>query len=383
VLRSLSIVLLTSSLLVAQDFSKEIENNDMRFTDPSDGYFDLSYFLDRPYGFIPMVAPITEPAVGEGLAFIPVFIKRPEGQQRPNFTAIGALKTSNDTEGVFGGYSGYFFDERLRLSAGAVSTSVNLDFYGFGASDLLGGRALRYNLDAQAAILGGEWKIKEDAQWHLGIRYLYSEIDAQLRRDRDLGLIPPGTSIAGLGSQDTLSSLRFNLKHDTRDNVFTPLDGHYAELSFLWNDELLGATASYQQLTASYFYFEPLIENSLFLGIKTEAKHNMGDSPFYALPYVSLRGVPLARFQGTTIANLETELRWQFHPRWSLLGFGGAGATWAKDSALSDANTTFAGGTGFRYLIAKDHGMHVGVDLAHGEEGGAVYIQFGSAWARP
>lgn len=41
------------------------------------------------------------------------------------------------------------------------------------------------------------------------------------------------------------------------------------------------------------------------------------------------------------------------------------------------------GGGGFRYLIARRHGLHAGVDFAYGEEGSAVYIQFGSAWFRP
>ena len=32
------------------------------FFDPEDGYVDVSRFLDRAYGFIPVVLPITEPA---------------------------------------------------------------------------------------------------------------------------------------------------------------------------------------------------------------------------------------------------------------------------------------------------------------------------------
>lgn len=35
-----------------------------------------------------------------------------------------------------------------------------------------------------------------------------------------------------------------------------------------------------------------------------------------------------------------------------------------------------------RYLIAREHGLHMGLDLAYGEEGTAVYVQFGSAWGR-
>ncbi|MFC5050782.1 BamA/TamA family outer membrane protein [Rubritalea spongiae] len=381
--RIFSTLLISSSLLVAQDFTKEVaKNDDVSFIDPSDGYFDVSSFLDHPYGFIPIVNPITEPAIGEGLALIPMFVSRPEGQHRPNFTALGAMKTNNGTKGFFGGYSGYFFDEQLRITAGATSTSLNLDFYGFGAYDLLDGRSLHYNLDIVGGLLGAEWRIK-DSKWYIGARYLYGEVDAQLQNQHDFHLLPNGTFLRGIGRQDTLSSILFELTHDTRDNVFTPLDGHFAELSLLWNDELIGATESFQRLTTSYYFYQPIVENTLFFGIKSEAKHNMGDSPFYALPSVQLRGAPRTRYQGTTVAYSESELRWQFHPRWSVLGFGGVGASWGKNSQFDDANTTFTGGTGLRYLLAKDHSMHVGVDLAYGEEGPAVYIQFGSAWSRP
>jgi hypothetical protein len=34
--------------------------------DAQDGWLDLSGFLDTAYGFVPLVMPITEPAVGYG-----------------------------------------------------------------------------------------------------------------------------------------------------------------------------------------------------------------------------------------------------------------------------------------------------------------------------
>lgn len=39
-----------------------------RFFDPGDGWFDVSGFLDTAYGFVPLLVPITEPAVGFGAA---------------------------------------------------------------------------------------------------------------------------------------------------------------------------------------------------------------------------------------------------------------------------------------------------------------------------
>lgn len=47
-----------------------------RVYDTEDGWFDLSEFLDTTYGFVPVVMPITEPAVGYGAVGALVFIDR-------------------------------------------------------------------------------------------------------------------------------------------------------------------------------------------------------------------------------------------------------------------------------------------------------------------
>jgi hypothetical protein len=64
-----------------------------------DGWLDLSGFLDEKYGFIPLVIPITEPAVGYGAAGALAFIDKPFGKAeagfgRPNITAVGGLGTA-------------------------------------------------------------------------------------------------------------------------------------------------------------------------------------------------------------------------------------------------------------------------------------------------
>ena len=81
-----------------------------RLIDPQDGWLDVSGFLDSVYGFVPVIVPITEPAVGYGAAGALVFIDRkpPDSQgrsQRPNITAVGGLRTENGTHGFFGGFS--------------------------------------------------------------------------------------------------------------------------------------------------------------------------------------------------------------------------------------------------------------------------------------
>ena len=83
------------------------------------------------------------------------------------------------------------------------------------------------------------------------------------------------------------------------------------------------------------------------------------------------------------MAQVESEVRWQFWKRFSAVGFAGTGAAWTGFERVDNPNTAVAGGGGFRYELARRYGMHVGLDVAYGPDGAAYYIQWGSAWARP
>ena len=108
-----------------------------------------------------------------------------------------------------------------------------------------------------------------------------------------------------------------------------------------------------------------------------------GDAPFFLEPFIELRGVPKFRYQGEAAADLEAEARWQCWHRFSLVGFTGVGSAWNGNGAYDDAQTAFAWGGGFRYELARAYGIHVGVDVAFHEGDTAIYLQIGSAWARP
>jgi len=122
---------------------------------------------------------------------------------------------------------------------------------------------------------------------------------------------------------------------------------------------------------------------TLFLGVRGDGRASFGDAPFYMLPYVSLRGAPVLRYQGAAVAQGELELRWQFRGRFSLVGFGGLGAAWNDLEHHDGQRNVTTGGGGFRYELARRYGLHGGLDVAHGPDETAIYVQVGSAWARP
>lgn len=340
-----------------------------------DGRLDLSNFLDQAYGFMPLVLPITEPALGLGAVGALAFIDRPEpgsGFNRPNITLIGGLGTEKGTRGYFGGDMRYWLDNRLHTLVGGIKTSLNLDYYGAG----LGGgeaRAHSYTLDLTGGMVQGRYRLADSANW-LGLSYLIADSSARFDLPLDLPQAEREQRISGLG---------FSFNHDTRDNMFTPRSGRYLEASATLFAPGLGSDLDFTRYSLTGIQYIPLPHKAT-LGVNGSFSGNRGDTPFYMAPYVALRGVPVMRYQGQAVAQLEAELLWPIWDRYSLVGFAGVGDGFGETpNALFDDRGVVAGGLGVRYEIARKYGMHMGVDLAWSRDGPAVYIQFGSAWMRP
>jgi hypothetical protein len=66
-----------------------------------------------------------------------------------------------------------------------------------------------------------------------------------------------------------------------------------------------------------------------------------------------------------------------------VVGFVGGGAAWNGLQHFTDTETVVTGGFGFRYEIARAFGIHMGLDVGFGPHTTALYVQVGSAWARP
>jgi len=101
----------------------------------------------------------------------------------------------------------------------------------------------------------------------------------------------------------------------------------------------IGSDNKYQTYRAYAFSYFPLAKEFV-LGLRADARAARGDVPFYQLPFIELRGIPVARYQDENAAVVETELRWNVTPRWALIGFLGGGCAWGDGSACTWAPTS-------------------------------------------
>lgn len=346
-----------------------------KFKSPDDGWFDLSGFLSQKYGFMPIAAPITEPAVGYGAAAGVVFINQPIGVNRPNMTMIGGLGTENGTKGFVAGDLRYWFGRKLQTLTGVIYSSINLDFYGIGPDTALAEHPQRYNLEPAAFLFEAKYQLGKSAVF-AGASYVFSSTN--IRFDA-----PEGTpGLPDFSSTSKVSGISPSLTFDTRDNLFTPTRGTYVEAKASFFSEALGSDDTFERYRVIGMQFVPMPAR-VYLGVRGEAATSSSATPFYLRPFIYQRGVPAMRYQGDTMAQLELELRWQFWKRISAVVFGGGGTTWTNIEGQQLTKTVGAGGAGFRYEIARAYGIHLGADFAYGPAGYAFYIQFGSAWARP
>jgi hypothetical protein len=368
------ILALTSGSTVAKGFA-EI------FID-EDGWFDASQFLlDYPYGVLPLASVITEPAVGTGLVLagahfhergegVPEDEKDSKGRNIPRSVSAAALgATNNDTWFVGGGHFGYYKQGTVRYEGLLGYADVKLDFFGTSEEQNPDG----FGLNAEAAIL---WQMLAfrlgDSNWFAGGAYRFMNTQTSFDFDGEI----PGVEDDALDSNN--AAIAVVLVYDSLDNSFTPSEGLYSDLQYARFDQAVGGDFDYGQLTwlnQAHLSFA----DDWSLGLRVDVDSVNGDAPFYAVPFINLKGIPAMRFQGENVISTEARLNWTFHPRWQVAGFVGAGRT--TDDSFSDlgsAPSHTSKGMGFRYMAVNRLGINLGLDYAFGPEDSVLYVSVGT-----
>ena len=283
----------------------------------------------------------------------------------PNITGVGGLATANGTRGGalfhFHNWSG----DRYRYLGAIAQGRANLEYYG--AVDSGRNYQVRGTFLVQQVLarLG-------DSRWYAGPRYSYFHSSTRFT----------GTAASELSLEQQVGHIGKAgavLEYDTRDNIFYPNRGSYAEFTAELARNWLGSDQPFESYRARGYHWLPLKERWT-LGLRTDGQFTRGTVPFYAQPYVDLRGVARGRYQDRDAVVLETELRWNVTPRWSVLAFTGVGKAYGNWRSFSEAQNVVSVGTGFRYLLARSLGLAVGLDVAHSKDQNAFYIQVGTAW---
>ena len=348
--------------------------------DSEDRMVDMSNYLqDNHYAFLPIPVVITEPAIGYGGGLFGLFLHGKGKQENgryipPAMSAFGGGGTQNGTWFVGGGHRHTWQNDHIRYLIAAGYADINLDIYSGDIAGFDNGKAI----NTETRGYGGKQKLLfriGGSPVFVGASQFWAKMDISAKNNPLINRIWRQV----LGESSTSSALGLVAEYDTTDNLFWPGKGLSLSGEYQFYGHYMGGDYRYDLLTLDGKFFLPLNPTwTLSLAgnyqmLSQQDKH----LPPMARPYIELRGISRYRYQGDDIGTVQAQLGWQMTPRWVVQGFIGAGS--AAESAGDLYNKTeVAWGTGFRYLIAREYGLHTGVDIAFSDNEQAVYFNIGS-----
>jgi hypothetical protein len=342
------------------------------FVDTLDNHIDVGPWLDQAYGFLPIFTLVTEPALGDigiggGISFVHRSLEE-RGKPLTHFPSVSGVAgfyTRNESWGGGVFHSGHWRKDTIRYTGVIFYSSINLAYY----PPAFGGAGFDFHMDGTYFVQRLALRIK-DSPWFLGGVYLFFSNEVGFK-GTSLPIDPDeiDTKIGGLGP---IASF------DTRDYNFTTNRGLYGVAHVDFYDRVFGSDFNF---TKSKLYMLGWLPYRQFvLGFRGDVRTGAGDIPFYALPDVKLRGIPLMRYQGEYAVVAETEIRWAIARRWAAVGFAGIGKPVPESTSFGVAETVWGAGAGGRYLLARNYNMFAGIDIARGPEEWAYYIVIGQWW---
>ena len=347
--------------------------------------------VDEPISFLPIPTFITEPAVGPGLGVVGLFFhdnekktkkKKKEGSTLPqSISLVGLMGTKNGTKGGAVGHITFWNEDRIRYQGIIGWASINLDFYTFDEIKLL--TPLSLNIEGPAVFQNLKLRY-EDSNFFYGFKQIYRQVDISLADNPIEDFLLENDIIKEhLALDVNTSGIGPLLEYDSRDNPLNPERGFNYKVEYLFFDEAIGSKVDYTSLKLTALnYWRYTDKFNFALRVQYDSVNNRDEKrlPVYIPPSIRLRGVSATRYQDLDVFVTEAEASYKITHKIKLNVFTGMG--WAADnfSDLSKAETIDTVGVGFRYLIDEHYGINVGLDVAHGPEQNAIYIQAGSTW---
>ena len=378
-----TVVLITASA-VAEEAAKEDADSPPEkssifsmLKDPDDGWFDMSrYLLEMGYGFLPVPIIITEPAIDNGLGLAGVYFhppgpndKKPEEGEfvLTDISAAAGAYTGNDSWFVGGGHFNTWRQDTRRYTGGVGYADINLDWYGGSVIE----QPIQIGFNVKGFFLDQKVEFRfRDTDWFFGGEWRFLNSDVQFKTNLPIDIPRVEGSVSGIAAIAHYEKLNSRV---------SPTKGFSANITAMVNNEAIGSDFDYEELSwkvRQYFEFG----DKFTLSWRFDGATTDGDVPFFLEPYIDIEGIPALRYQGETAVTAELRAGYDFHPRWTIMAFGGGGRAEDSIGDLSDASTEGAYGAGFRYLAARALGMRIGIDVARGPEDTYIYLVMGNAW---
>lgn len=312
---------------------------------------------------LPIAIPITEPAVGIGLVVSGLyFVPKKDTTETEDLAVLAAGYTSNKSWLIGGQYQGYWKHDQIRYKGTLGYGVANLEYYAFGGKPV--DFQLRFTLLFQQLL----FRLGE-SDFFLGANLKFSKVSIPI--------------VLGDFDFDDFEFLNNGIgavaEFDNLNNYISPSDGKKFHLSYTQFLEAMGTKRNWGKMSFYLWYYRTFF-GKWIPGYRFESYLATGKPPFYAKPFIRMRGIPAMRYQGNLTLLAETEQLYQFKPRWGGLLFAGVGGVFDSVNESIQNEFVWAIGFGGRYLALKSMGVKLGLDIARGPEEWAYYATVGKAW---
>jgi len=212
-----------------------------------------------------------------------------------------------------------------------------------------------------------------------GLRYWMDDYD--IVEIEDNGLLA-NNSITGANG-GFLSGLGWVSNYDTRDKVFYPSRGVYAETVLFFNNEIFGSDFNY-----SKFIFDGSVYTKNkwdhILAFNLYAELTEGNAPFNQLSLLGgtkrMRGYFEGALRDKQYLTFQTEYRLDLFWRIGAVVFAGAGVVGDDLSTIEIDNFKYTIGLGLRFLLDKKQKVNLRLDAGYGQNTSGLYITVSEAF---
>ncbi|MEJ2585968.1 MAG: BamA/TamA family outer membrane protein, partial [Robiginitalea sp.] len=232
----------------------------LSFKDPEDGAFDLSQFLLEAHGVLPVLIPITEPAVGYGggaaLLYFHNRKKQYDSYVPPSVSGIAGLYTENKTWGAGIFHRHIFGENRVRTMTAVFKPDLRIDYFG-NNNPILRDNPVGIELDSWMVLQKAEVRLG-DSKWYAGATYTFFNTDVSF--DTIPGRPIINEILKRLNTGSRISAIRPGMTYDSRNNAFTPTQGLLGEVSLNISAQWLGSSDTFTTLNTDLFSYRPVTE---------------------------------------------------------------------------------------------------------------------------
>ena len=299
---------------------------------------------------------------------------------RPSSIISNAVRTTKGQARAFVDVDRWTVNNDWRFAGTAIWQQFPLPFFGIGenaeeaASELYTPRGTDLWGTMQRRVGGAQW-----------VQGSVRRTEYEMLRTAPGGLLEPDTLTGSRGGRVVLATLA--VISDSRDNLFAPSSGHYAEFGVTRADGAIGSQFSFTRVRAEArrYLAIPRMASGNLLALQAQVVGVTEGAPFDQLAQVGsgslMRGYLPGRFRDQWMTAAQAEYRSATWNGWGVALFGGAGAVAGTAGELFGARILPSVGGGLRLRMDPRTGATIRVDYARGTAGQTgLYVSFNEAF---